>query len=182
MAIKPKSMLPRISLWFSSNADVFVTLSMSSKLSFKHVDAGGEKNACAGALGSGGLIQLWLITGGLILDLHSERGNKCTLLKPQPSIASPLLWSLLEEHRLSETSETKKAADTLLLWNKTTDKEGKETALLPNKSNEECSSRGVCHQIENWIHHWEKYTNWTAVYNITPQTLQNMNPTTCKNN
>lgn len=86
MAIKPKSMLPRISLWFSSNADVYVTLSMSSKVSFKHVDAGGEKNACAGALGSGGLIQLWLTTGGLILDLHSERGNKCTLLKPQPSI------------------------------------------------------------------------------------------------
>lgn len=71
MAIKPKSMLPRISLWFSSNADVFVTMSISSKLSFKHVDAGGEKNACTGALGSGWLIQLWLITGGLILDLHS---------------------------------------------------------------------------------------------------------------
>lgn len=36
------------------------------------------------ALGSDGFIRLWLTTSGLVLGLHSERGNKCTLLKQHP--------------------------------------------------------------------------------------------------
>lgn len=38
------------------------------------------------ALVSDRFVQLWLTTSGLILGLHSERGNKCTLLKQHPFI------------------------------------------------------------------------------------------------